>query len=309
MGSVREQRSDASKDEPIATILITIDSLRSDGIGDSTALRYTLSLTTLGKRGTTFENAFTHSNWTPFSFPAMLASKPVFATSADISLPDSPTLAEVLQDRDVTTAGINAANGFLTGHWGYDRGFDEFQPYISETGSGLYGTYLTAHPTVHGWIRLATKRTRETIDRIRRHETERRIEASAEDIGANAQAFISDAELPFFLWIHYMDAHTPYIPAPRYVKQVTEDRVGILSTLRAHAHTGLGLDVNGTTLERLWQLYRSAIRQIDASIQAVLRSLAAHWHRLTRVAQFRVRRGRRATVPPIYTYTTVMMKK
>jgi len=272
MGSVRERRSKADRGDLQATVLITIDSLRSDAIGPS-ASGHAPTLASLSERGTTFENAFAHGNWTPFSFPSILASRPVFASSGEVGLPDSATLAEVLRDEGVRTAGINAANGFLTDHWGYDRGFDDFLTYVSNTGSGAHSKYLTAHPTVHGWVQLAGVSLRGAVDHVRGTERDRRIEAGARDVGARARTFVERAEPPFFLWLHYMDAHTPYVPAPRHVKHVTGDRIGLLRTLRAHAHTGLGLEVDDATLRRLRQLYRAAIHAIDTSVRGVLDAL------------------------------------
>lgn len=272
MQSVGNQRS-RTETEPLAgTVLITIDSLRADVVSSPAARRHAPTLSALRERGTTFENAFAHGNWTPFSFPSLLASRSVFASSSDIGLPESPTLAEALREAGITTGGINAANGFLTEHWGYGRGFDEFRTYMPD--ADAYSKYLTAHPTVQGWVQLATASARAAIDGIRGTKRRQGVEAAAADVGARAGAVIERARPPFFLWIHYMDAHTPYLPAPRHVTHVTGDRVGLLRSLRAHARTGLGLEVDGATLERLRSLYRAAIYGIDASVRGVLDALA-----------------------------------
>ena len=291
MGPVRERFADSKATDDIAgTVLITIDSLRADALSGPGASGHAPTLAGLRERGTVFENAFAHGNWTPFSFPSIMASRPVFESSPSVGLPDSPTLAEVLSEAGIATAGINAANGFLSSHWGYDRGFDEFESLLGDE-TGVYSKYLTAHPTVQGWVQLATTAARRATTRARgavgeaTSDADNRADTSAGSIGgddaraaavgARGRAFVERVDEPFFLWLHYMDAHTPYLPAPRHVKQVTGDRVGVLRALRAHARTGLGLEVDEGTLRRLRQLYRAAIRGIDASVGNVLDGLAA----------------------------------
>ena len=300
MDRLREPRPGGNdRTDLTGTVLITIDSLRADALSGAGASEHAPTLTGLRDRGTVFENAFAHGNWTPFSFPSIMSSRPVFERSPSIGLPASPTLAETLSEAGIATGGINAANGFLTDHWGYDRGFREFDALLGEEG-GVYSRYLSAHPTVQGWMKLAGTATRRATNRAKgaigsvadgslgpgssgtpSDERTRNTRAAAAGdaraaaVGARARSFVERVEEPFFLWIHYMDAHTPYLPAPRHVAAVTGDRVGILRALRAHARTGLGLEVDAGTLGRLRQLYRAAIRGIDASIQEVLDGLAA----------------------------------
>jgi arylsulfatase A-like enzyme len=90
-----------------------------------------------------------------------------------------------------------------------------------------------------------------------------------------ATSFIQETDSPFFLWIHYMDTHTPYVPAPRYIREVSEDLLGTHRLLLAHARTGLGWDVGERTLADLRTLYQAATRQVDASIGRLLEGLSA----------------------------------
>ena len=253
-------------------VLITVDSLRADAVsgpGD----RLTPEIGSLAGSGTVFENAFTHGNWTPFAFPSMLASRPVFAESGDIGLPSSPALAEVLRDAGIRTAGFNAANGFLTAHWGYDRGFDEFEAFIG-SGDNRYGRYLAAHPTIQAWLQLATSPFRRLASRIRGGAEEQPFTDTSRllDIERRGTEFVAD-DGPFFLWLHYMDTHTPYVPAPRYLREVSGGRLETHRIVRAHARTGLGLGVSDRTLDDLRTLYDATVRQVDASVGRVVSAL------------------------------------
>jgi arylsulfatase A-like enzyme len=98
------------------------------------------------------------------------------------------------------------------------------------------------------------------------------------DVEQGATSFLESASEPFFLWIHYMDAHTPYVPAPRYIREVSDDRFGTHRMVLAHAHAGLGWEVGDRTLGHLRTLYQSAVRQVDDSVGRVLDALSEHGH-------------------------------
>ncbi|TQQ83537.1 sulfatase [Halonotius terrestris] len=259
------------------TVLITVDSLRPDAISPYAADRHTPALQSLADRGTVFENAFANGNWTPFSFPSILASRPVFADNGAIGVEDSETLASALSAEGVATGGFNAANGFLTAHWGYDDGFDEFEPFVASVGGGIYSRYLATHPTVEAWVQLATSPLRRARSWLNGDSDDRPfLDASRMfDIEETAIEFI-EREDDFFLWIHYMDTHTPYVPAPRYIREVSDNVVGTHRMLRAHTRTGLGWEVGPQTLADLRMLYQATVSQVDASIGRVMDALSAN---------------------------------
>ncbi|MGM0390063.1 MAG: sulfatase-like hydrolase/transferase, partial [Natrinema limicola] len=87
-------------------VLITVDSLRADAIGAYDPERHTPEMDALAERGTVFEDAFATGNWTPFSFPSIMASRPVFADSDRIGVTETPTLASTLSAAGVSTGGF-----------------------------------------------------------------------------------------------------------------------------------------------------------------------------------------------------------
>ena len=66
-------------------VLVTIDSLRQDALGGEDSASPVLD--DLAAEGITFENAMAQGNWTPFSFPSIHGSRPVFDEGPDIALP------------------------------------------------------------------------------------------------------------------------------------------------------------------------------------------------------------------------------
>jgi arylsulfatase A-like enzyme len=252
-------------------VLITADSLRADAIGPYNDDQQTPVLDEIAARGTTFEHAFATGNWTPFSFPSLLASRPVFADTGEIGVGAVPTLAQTLADADIATGGFNAANGFLTEHWGYDAGFDTFDSFVASVGSSIYSRYLATHPTIEAWLQLAGAPFRRLRSGFTSGSHDRPFFDASRlfDVERAAQSFITETESPFFVWIHYMDTHTPYVPAPRYIREVSNGLVGTHRMLFAHTRTGLGREVGNRTLRDLRTLYQAAVRQIDASIGRV----------------------------------------
>ncbi|RLM63837.1 sulfatase [Halorubrum sp. Atlit-8R] len=268
----------STDDAPVSNVvLVTVDSLRADAVSPYDAERRSPVIDDLADGGTVFDRAFATGNWTPFSFPAILASEPVFARTGDIGVDESVTLAEALSDAGIATGGFNAANGFLTEHWGYPDGFDEFEPFVTSVGSSVYSRYLAAHPTVEAWIQLATSPIRRLGSKLRGDSDDRPfLDASRMfDVEDGATAFVDDTDEPFFLWVHYMDTHTPYVPAPRYIREVSDGIVGTHQMLHAHARTSLGLEVGERTLNELRTLYQATVRQVDASVGRLLDALDA----------------------------------
>jgi len=258
-------------------LLVTIDSLRADAIAPYDDDRCSPVLSDLAADGTVFDHSFATGNWTPFSFPSILASEPVFARNGDIGVKGSRTLASVLSEAGVATGGFNAANGFLTSHWGYPEGFDEFEPFVTSVGSSRYSRYLAAHPTVEAWIQLATSPFRRLGSKLRGDSDDRPfLDASRMfDVEDAATEFVDDADEPFFLWVHYMDTHTPYVPAPRYIREVSDGLVGTHRMLHAHTRTSFGLEVGERTLRDLRTLYQATVRQVGASVGRLLDKLEA----------------------------------
>ena len=257
-------------------VLVTVDSLRADALQAMPRVRG------LAEEGVRFDRAFAHGNWTPFSFPSVLGADPVFTDSPRVGPSRRPTLAETLERDGVHTAGVNAANGFLTAHWGYDRGFRTYETFMDP--SGPVGRFLAAHPTVGGWAQVLGSPLRRAANALRGVERHHAVDTShLLALEEQAIEFLEDHgtggwsdDDRFFLWLHYMDTHTPYVPAPKHVRAVTGGEKGAAGMLRAHVRAGLGRGVSDHTLDALWDLYLGAAHQVDTSVGRLLDALDEH---------------------------------
>ena len=191
-------RREPEKVEPVVTnaginvLLLTIDTLRADHVSSYGYPRQTSpEIDGLAASGILFDNAFTYWPKTRGSLAAMFTS--LYAaqnglTVRDRDFPDyNQTLAETLRDAGYSTASA-VDNGNLDRALGFAQGFDRYEQ-----------VWLTG-------------------------ETEAE---KTEDLTSFALDFLAnhDEAKPFFLWIHYVNPHTPYDPPEEFLKPFEDDGV------------------------------------------------------------------------------------
>jgi arylsulfatase A-like enzyme len=269
-------------------LLITIDALRADHLG---CLGYHPSssphIDHLASEGTLFSQAIAHGPRSPASFPAILAS--IYQSSgAEHGLPQHvPTLAEILKKHGYATAGLCAGNVYISSLYGYARGFDLFQDFLAlgagakrperkTTGrlaplkrlvrqslenSGRYDpAFVLFSSALRGKKNIADLAKREDV-----HPFE-----GGDSLNEQAAAWLSGPlDGPFFLWLHYMDVHYPYLP------RVSRHR---LSDYARFALSLLSLLVKRQAYPRqvLVDLYDDRIRDMDGILAWLLQQLKDH---------------------------------
>jgi arylsulfatase A-like enzyme len=222
-------------------ILITIDCLRADHVG---WLGYNLPTTpfldSLAAESTTYSNAIVGGAPTYYSFPAIMASRYPLAFGRDVIglCQGEPTIASTLKDFGYSTAAFLSTNPYLSHRFGYSQGFDEFhdfQDFVAYP-TEIHATAESASPlrrvnqalrkassafaaTTRAYDELyfqycqrmtASKAT--SFDRLRRFP-------SADLIVDEARTWLaSNKDRPFFLWLHFMDAHAPYYPCEQAIE-------------------------------------------------------------------------------------------
>jgi arylsulfatase A-like enzyme len=179
-------RAAASADAPQGVILIQADTLRPDHLGLYGHTRDTAPfLSRLAAEGAVFRNAYAQAGWTKVSTPSIMTSlypstHGVF--ELDDRLPASATtIAEVYREAGYATLSLSSV--MFTGQYtNLHQGFEELHelPSVTDT-EGPY----------------TSKTAREYVDRasdwIERHR-----------------------DVPFFLYLHVFDPHSPYEPRRPY---------------------------------------------------------------------------------------------
>lgn len=185
-------------DLPPNVVLILLDTTRVDhmslyGYGPST----TPELERLGRSGVVFEQAVSHVPQTlPSTASLMTGRRPAehgVRVNGLFKLPDeAETLAEALGRAGYQTAGFVSALP-LDPRFGIAQGFEEYDADFSQSV-------------------LTKQRQRSVAFRGEHHDD---FEQRADEVTDKALSWVKerrDPERPFFLFVHYFDAHYPYAP-------------------------------------------------------------------------------------------------
>jgi arylsulfatase A-like enzyme/Tfp pilus assembly protein PilF len=200
-------------------LLVTIDTLRADHVGVYGYDRAsTPHLDALARRGTRFENALAAVPLTGPSHATIFTGRypPVHGVRDNVFFPFDdryPTLATLLREHGYRTAAFVGAYP-VASSFGFGRGFDVYNEDYHDT--PLKGEMA---------------------------------ERPANEVADAALAWLArDEGDPFFMWVHFYDPHTPYVPPPPYRDRFSDrpydgeiafadEQLGrILDGLREHGH-------------------------------------------------------------------------
>ncbi|HJN45029.1 MAG: hypothetical protein CL477_02530 [Acidobacteria bacterium] len=255
----REAREAGTKSTPQGVIVVMADTIRPDHLGVYGYDRDTTpSLARLAAAGTRFDDAVAQATWTKVSTPSILTSLyPTTHTVKDVPdrLPSSATtLAELYRATGHATLSFSSVN-FSGAATNLHQGFEELHEAASRTGPSQ------------------GKSAREYVDRL-------------------LPWLDLHRDVPFFVFLHLFDPHSPFEPRPPYntmwadpagraahEKRVAEVRPHIESPFlrgqvmpsRANVDTS-GIDVDAFMAYRqAW--YDGSIRGMDAEIGRLLEHL------------------------------------
>jgi len=174
-------------------ILITIDTLRRDVFGCyGNGASLTPFMDSLQDKCLRFDRAYATGPYTQASFPGILTSSYYLEYGKQKNLPTEKTLiSEVVKREGIVTAAFHS-NPFLSGFFGWNRGWDTFYDSMEDDVTDLY-------PFIRGGV----------INK----KVETWLSGNVRD----------DMERAFFLWVHYMDVHEPYVPEEEFIRMVDEE--------------------------------------------------------------------------------------
>jgi arylsulfatase A-like enzyme len=182
-----------------SVLFVTVDTLRADFLGVYGARApITPNMDALAEQGVLFEDCTVQ--W-PKTWPSLAS----FLTGAYPNTtglkyprrflpPELTVIGEVFRDAGYTTAAI--VSNFNLGYtFGFDQGFDSFLESWAELWTERHGNQPFQHKAgLTKQYTDATIVTNQALQWLRNRP--------------------SDA--PFFLWVHYMDPHGPYLPPEKY---------------------------------------------------------------------------------------------
>jgi len=212
-------------------LFISIDSLRADHLGCYGYERPTSPhIDALAKEGVVFESSISSTSWTLPSHVAMFTSLPDTAHGVrrpmDTLAIDHPLLAEVLQEAGYQTAGF-FGGPLLHPSFGFGNGFDE---YVDCTAKELQEGKDITNPGIF----------REVSSWLEKPPTR-----------------------PFFLFIHYWDVHSDYIPPAPYDTMFDPHYRGKTDFTKVMENRALGRNMDPADFQHLIALYDGEIRWTD----------------------------------------------
>ncbi len=248
-------------------ILLTIDCLRADHLSClGYSKKTTPNLDNLASDKALFTQAISVGPGTPTSFKAMFTSTYPLMHNGQLYITDSTiTLAQVLKEHGYSTAAFHA-NPWISSFFGYQKGFDTFDDSMQKW------RVESRLSRLKELVKRATGRTGRlyvAISEMYTALTTALIINKAEVLNKKAVSWLRGNTNNFFLWIHYMDVHEPYLPTSRVTSALRSySIVGLHRKARNAPGTLSPLEVN-----KLIDRYDTNLGYIDKEISSLLRTL------------------------------------
>ena len=281
-------------------VLITVDCLRADHVGFLGYPRKTTPvLDELAGSSTVFSNAIVAGAPTYYSFPAIMAPRHPLALGRDVVgiAPEEPTIASVLSQSGYATGAFLAANPYLSPRFGYDAGFDTFNDFLGNgppRADALKVTAASLRNRMNSYLDKAchslgpvggvydelyfqycqaiASRSGQSLDSLRRFP-------SADVILDEASVWLDNVGAqPFFLWLHFMDPHSPYYPKEEVLQWMAGDSIAA-HALRANSYWNredAGARRLHSRRDEVVALYDAGIRWVDSQIGRLVDKLRLH---------------------------------
>ncbi|RMG20935.1 MAG: DUF229 domain-containing protein [Deltaproteobacteria bacterium] len=192
-------------------ILVIADTLRADFLRHDVKAASSLTphLDAFAREAIRFERMYANSSWTRPAVASIhtgrLPDGHGVVSKVSPLPPDLPTLATELRKAGYATAA-SVTNVNLAEDFGFGRGFDAYHYHPPVRPLGARG------PAVRLSLINGVRLVEERLTRALRPE---RFYAPASAINRTASELLDHlGDGPFFLWVHYMDAHDPYFHWP-----------------------------------------------------------------------------------------------
>jgi arylsulfatase A-like enzyme len=280
-------------DAGISLILVTVDCLRADHCSFMGYKRPTTPfLDSLAAESFVFPTAVVAGVPTYYSFPAIVASRFPLALGREVVglAPEETNLASALKENGYVTAFFGAGNPYLSARFGYDFGFDTFRDFLHDLaplanpngsstrrGGGWTGSVnrvlekashkipgiAAAYDELYFQYCQGQLPAAPSLDMLRRFP-------AADVIVDSARAWLASiGKKPFFLWLHFMDAHSPYYPTEKGLRIFGENSLTPSRARYLNAYWNR-FDIGSERLRRhrdeVIAMYDSGVRWVDVQL-------------------------------------------
>jgi arylsulfatase A-like enzyme len=287
-------------DAGISLILVTVDCLRADHCSFMGYKRPTTPfLDNLAAESFVFPTAVVAGVPTYYSFPAIMASRFPLALGREVVglAPEETNLTSVLKENGYATAFFGAGNPYLSARFGYDFGFDTFRDFLHDRAplSNPSGSSTRRGAGWTGSVNRVLEKASHKIpgiatayDELYFQYCQRQLPAApsldvlrrfpaADVIVDGARAWLASiGKKPFFLWLHFMDAHSPYYPTEKGLKIFGENSLTPLRARYLNAYWNR-FDLGSERLRRhrdeVIAMYDSGVRWVDAQLSRLVEIL------------------------------------
>jgi len=253
--------------------LITVDCLRGDYVGCIGGGSLTPNIDRLARDSVVFTRAFANGPGTNQSFPAILTSTYFLMHGGMRLLPYYTTLAESLTRHGFRTVAFHS-NPFLSKNLGWDRGFSEFydfmemlkSPSASVARSSWSSKILKSINKLIGV--LDNKKVQSIMRRFYYWWSEFKIPyVEGSELNKYVVRWINNHKREnFFLWMHYMDPHRPYVPPPHYlIDEYGTRKEAFMFDVFIDPKISQG-SVCEEELKKLMKLYKGEVKYVDECI-------------------------------------------
>jgi arylsulfatase A-like enzyme len=266
-----EARHPAAADAP-NVLFVTLDTVRAHNMSVYGYSRPTTpNLECLAASGICFTRAITPAPWTLPSHASMFTGRfpHELAVSWDRPLStEHPTLAEALAREGYNTAGFIANNYCCQREFGLSRGFAHYEDF----------------PLTFGQLLLSSDLTRAVCNQSRvrslvyglggRHPLDSLNRKSAATVTGDFLTWLSrQDERPFFAFLNYIDAHTPYLAPFPFDEEFGPKRPPVDFSQPSYEEMMDRRKLSSREIQTELDAYDGAIAHIDEQLEQVFEGL------------------------------------
>jgi len=259
-------------------LLVTIDSLRADHVGYHGYERdVTPNIDEYARRGSRFLNAYSHVGGTRFSFPGILSGVTPMMYGGHERISEEQTLiSEVFDEAGYRTGGFHS-NLYVSGQFGYDRGWDDF--FDSAPDESSVSRFRKWAKTNLDGVVLDVLRKGYNVLESSQGMNVGSYHVPADEITDQAIEFVEQApDEPTFLWVHYMDVHHPFLPPEQYQREFLDEPVSDSDSIQLRRKfIEEPESVTDGELQTFIDLYDAEITFNDAEIGRLLGAVDEAW--------------------------------